>query len=335
MENSRPLNSSSEYWFERELKELDDLVINKAIVKEWPLGRCDVCYDRVFGELDEARFQFVPGNLFRKWSTPYSNTFLIGYGTDREKHLSVGQYPSEYQMRQLIVKSGLYTREQLSSKRFNQHELELSEESFLFARSEIKRCGCTPVGWGHFTYEGEERAPSPELASPEAIQEVIRQEVEDEWTAYRGHLKVRPAKVRRNSTSHVEDRFIETGKTTRTGFRKRSPGARLRRAEKRKRSSTREVFPEPHPVALGTGLFTVNPDAKVKLVFKYSTICTSPRKPLSEAKRRRLLARSRNDLQDRPDRRMSNKSFYFLRKRGVFYHSVHHEQFRGRDPTPR
>lgn len=321
-ESSRPLYSSADYYLEFALKDLDRLVSERRIHTEYALHRwCDVCRDRIIGLLDESRFQFVPGYLYKKWITPFNNEFLIGYGTPRASILTTENYYSAYTMRQLIVKSGLYSNEQLAGYRFSQHELEINEQSFIDCRSVVTRCGCTPTWWGYSEYEGAERAPSPDIASPSEVEERIARLADEEWASYRNH----------KSTTHVEDRFIG-GQRTRTGYRRRSPEARIRRAKKRGQSLKRSGFPEPQNSALGTGLFSINPDVRVELEFKESG-CLTRRNRMSKSRNESLEALCREDKLTKADKRMSAKSFYFLRKKGVFYHSVHSELFRGRRPV--
>jgi hypothetical protein len=310
---------------------LDGLYQTEEILDGTPLaGNCNHCAKPRIGKLDESKLHMVPGYLHKSITDSY-NRVIIGYGTSSQREVKTKQWMfSEYAIRQQIVNSGLYTRSQLrkSNIRFTEHELEVSERQFTFVRCRIDCCWhgarfvaeSDPVLMNLFSEEGLASLGDldfPDFATPQEVAKAEEKIFEEEWGGFRSGKPVR--------LTGVESEFI-SGKPVRTGFRRRSPEARMRRKLKsRDFSKTVEVTPQPHPDALGTGLFTVNPQ-KVVLVFKNTECLSTPRKVRRKLWIKRLNVKTIEKLSRRDFvgvSPQSKKESYFLRKNGRYYHSVH------------
>lgn len=267
-------------------------------------GICDICGTPFYGILDESKLIFVPGYLEKKVTPSFSYRRV---GSDN--HYEVDFEFNKYETRQLIVRSGLFSREQLSGlSLFTQHELEVNDKSFLHVRP--KRCDCC---FG-----------SPEL---DDLELGILAEFSDSVDA----LRLRDA-----------DLDFISGRPVRTGFRRRSAEA-IRRRRKRGtvkdrivsdffESVTREVIPIQVPLSRGTYLGTVNP-VPITLVFK-TNLCllSKPAGPKrTDYRINKVASLNRRNLFSSLSLREVNfkKYSYFLRKRGRFSISTHHHPQKG------
>jgi len=314
----------------RVVKYLDTLSQEKSIVQTIELeGECPDCGCPRHGHLDEARLKIVPGSLTRIFTAKQRFAYL--FGRDFKHRVNTVQRIGVYPMKQAIVKSGLFTEQQLKGCRFNQHELELNAQAFRDVRP--FKCECNldltsrmKVRWlissqGLIPVEtslvigdtGSGSLPAPgDGGFPTAVPSSVRKNDPSREEREKGVLTA------------AEVRFI-AGENIRTGFRKRSEAARIRRADARRSRAVREVIPVAHPVSCGTGLASVNPDACLKLVFKFKGVLRPlvRGKPGNKRDRLRSLLRSRSDLISCTSRYMSKKDGYFLRKTGAYYISVH------------
>jgi len=259
-------------------------------------GVCELCQTPFYGILDESKCIIPPGNacsLLKRVPLEQRKTgeftfFNFGY--------------TAYEARQQIVRSGLYTRDQLKGVYpFNQHELEVNDRSFMNVRP--RRCECD---FG-----------SPNLNDYEA--ELLRQFGEEPDTL-----------------TGVDEDFI-LGRPVRTGFRLRSKEALRRRRNRAHKKApvlaefflpVREVLPTPHP-AVKPGCLTLVLPEPIKLLFR-KVECVLPMrevkkqfKPSCSFVKAEALNR-RVNLQNPPPREAPKKYKYFFRKRAFWRPSVHH-----------
>jgi hypothetical protein len=117
-------------------------------------GVCDKCHSPYYGLFDESKsilplgaglwhalVRGASGGRIVHPSTgrviPAHSSFLDDFRPDIDE----GHYPHQcYSMRQNIVRSGQWTREQLAGGLFTQHELEINDRSFINVRP--RRCDC-------------------------------------------------------------------------------------------------------------------------------------------------------------------------------------------------
>jgi len=118
----------------------------------------------------------------------------------------------------------------------------------------------------------------------------------------------------------VQDRPV------RTGFRRRSPDARLRRRRKAKKKWLKKVerivVPVVHPLARGTPFGVVN-ETPIKLEFSF----LPPGSRQLRASKEHYKGKRARNVDVRPPIRPTpgqKKYFYFLRKRGFVTLSKHH-----------
>lgn len=303
----------------------DDGLVKQVIERRF----CYRCEYPVEGALEESNLEYVPGYLHKKWFEPQKGpSIVVGYGTPKERivHSNVKRMITPYELRQLIVRSGIYSNEQLAGFRFTQHELEVNAKAFLERRC-ILKCACNshdfvygfiPRNWDTSTHNEYE-----EFWTPVDLEAHVRFLVDEEWREYS-----KPTPL-----TGVESDFV-AGNPVRTGYRVRSPEARQKRAQKRKKPSPSDLVvftrPVPDPIAIGTGLYSVNPNLELRLEFLFRP----PKRPGRRTRRKRRIRKtyspeaierlSRKDRLSHPCKGMSKKDRYFLRKNGSFYHSVHH-----------
>jgi len=263
-------------------------------------GICPVCNTPFYGILDESKLIFVPGYLEKKVTPSYAFK-----KEDEHGPLMVDFGFNLYETKQLIVRSGLFSREQLSgTSLFNQHELEVNDRSFLHVRP--KRCDCC---FG-----------SPEL---DDLELGILAEFSDSVDALR---------------LDGPDLDFVSGRPVRTGFRRRSAEA-IRRRRKRGTRKDRTVadfiesvskeiviIPVQMPQSRGTYLGTVNP-VPVTLSFKDSScLLGKPKGPKRPDYRVNKVSKlNKQNLFSKVSLKETNKRkyWYFLRKQGFFRISVH------------
>jgi hypothetical protein len=354
--DSRIPTTWEEHRFLVTVKRLDQIVKDKEIVQSIPTGgNCPYCGCPIHGHLDESKLKWVPGTLEKEFNTPAVNRVVLpdGNGPGQARTVLAAQYVppmadvaptpaynSVYALKQLIVKSGLYTRKQLAPSNFTEHELEVNDYSFLQVRPKSD-CECTlsydsdeveiedvynwsvpgsyDVGVTNITMgkRVDDKPLLPEVATPTEVEAIVEKDHEDEWARYRAH--------REAAFEAADAAFAFAGRTFRRGARRRSPEARQRRAERKRSLRIRKCCPLPSNCALGTGLYSVNPNITLELKFKY----LPPRSKQKKGSKPRFYnarlveERSRSDRLTVPDRRMVKKDWYFLRKDRSFYHSVH------------
>lgn len=188
--------------FKRLIKSLGDLEIDAVRPID---GVCPKCSFQYYGRLDEGRMS-IPIGL--KWKIDPSYTKYLGYFDGEFRR-------PPYAVRQEIVRSGIWNRDQLGHFCFSQHELEVNDRSYCHIRP--RRCDCdygAPTG--------------DELTGFYTPQELSM---------------LREAGVL--PMLEVEEEFVLSN-PVRTGFRRRSRAAilrRRRRALKRRSSGPIEEIP--------------------------------------------------------------------------------------------
>jgi len=130
--------------------ELDRKAKDKEVHQTLRLDHCDVCYDRKTGHFDESKLQFVPGHLMKLLTIPSDLKIIPGDLKVRPDLRAIkGRCVyGGYELRQLIVRSGVYHNDQLSGMRFTEHELSVNAASYKAARSEYVECSCNGLGYG-------------------------------------------------------------------------------------------------------------------------------------------------------------------------------------------
>lgn len=266
------------------LHQLDELEIEQFAQYD---GVCHSCHSPYYGILDESKLTLPLGGVEAFFRRPVRGVAIASSSSGT--HYDVGY--TSYEIRQSIVRSGLFSREQLSSVlRLNQHHLEVAEVSFRDIRP--RRCEC----------DFGESYTEDELLALALMDDPI------------------------TDLMPVEADFI-AGKPVRTGFRRRSPDARLRRRHRAKKAWLEPVrvirtIPIVHPKWVNDNLGVVN-NTVLELVFNFLP-------PKS-----RQLHRSKPDKYKPALARKSpggliapipgeKKYFYFLRKRRFCRLSAHH-----------
>lgn len=269
---------------------------------------CSLCNDFQYGILDESRMTLPLGNFVRVLENRYSAEFDV-----TQRRVTVSR-DSAYALRQEIVKSGLYTRAQLSAGHFTQHELEVAEASFYNLRP--KRCSCafgSPTSKdlaGAFGGEGSPRS------SLDEYERMLIAQFADEDSSAAPDVQV----------EHPLDLDLIQGKRIRTGFRKRSPIARRRR---RLKYRNKKFVPPNYTVG---GLLALR-DKSPKLIRdlpgkKLIPDCVRKVK-IPKPRPGKLMKAVFNEGYHKvypgtlPGQN-EKKYWYFLRKRGRYYLSVHH-----------
>jgi len=122
---------------------LDDLEPIRQVTLE---QECSSCGSSI-GELDESKLILVPkslgGSLVKRFTRYDSlkqttSTFIGADGIFKVPALQGGAtYLGSYEVRNAIVNSGIWSREQLSGQHFSQHELEVNDRSFYHIRPHL------------------------------------------------------------------------------------------------------------------------------------------------------------------------------------------------------
>jgi hypothetical protein len=99
-------------------------------------GTCSMCGEPFYGILDESRLTFPMGNL----RSVRECTYYIPTTGQRVRGLR-----NVYEVRQEVVRSGVFSRTQLRGALFTQHELGVNDRAFLSIRP--RRCGCDFGPW--------------------------------------------------------------------------------------------------------------------------------------------------------------------------------------------
>jgi hypothetical protein len=304
---------------------LDEIAEKGQVHDTWKLDHCDVCYDRVIGHFDQSKLQFVPGHLEKLLQLPQRITIRPGdFGVRPELREIVGSCAyGAYELRQLIVRSGVYHSDQLAGLKFTEHELSVNAASFLAARSTFKECYCSGPGYG-LTNPDRVMEDPPYLVSLgdptmdpdlyQAIQESLRE------TRYDFREKVDSSAL-----TKVEQAFLD-GRNIPTGRRKRSPGRRrdkgrdksaLVRKADQKPPIIVECYPRvPRGFVVEDPYFFPQRGKVVSLKFSQVGVLRKNRKR-RPPKPRVIVGRTL------PPREKS-KYWYFQRTRGKWSYSLHH-----------
>lgn len=226
---------------ERLFKRLETTEIEQFCSYE---GICPQCHTVKYGILDESRMTLpLTGYIDHLLKVKLILRKVDENGIDSTYTFSEGSYiPSLlYEIRQDIVKSGCFSREQLAESHFSEHELEVNDRSFRYLRPE--RCDCD---FGEPEYTEEELS---------LIALCEKDDLRDRLTG-------------------PEANFVG-GRPVRTGFRRRSEAARIRRSRKTFSNTprliklqTRTVVPKVHPSITG-GPLAVIVQAPLELNFQY------------------------------------------------------------------
>jgi len=257
-------------------------------------GCCDICNSPFYGILDESKLILPIGGVADRLVSFHGITVHVNHNGLLLPATKGEGYLSQYEIRQDLVRSGIFTRDQLSkSGIFTEHELEVNDQSFLNIRP--RRCDC------NFGSE-------PELNDEELA--ILAMCEHDEQFGFE---------------TEVDKNFL-SGKPVRTGFRRRSRAKISERRQKRKCSKTTTIF------RIGRNSSGIKPDDFIELKFKFIVPRKRDWK-VSRTKRYiykpGTLSRNRIPLPKKeklPDSyiRKHPKYCYFRRKRGVAYASEHH-----------
>lgn len=164
-------------------------------------GVCTECGTPFYGILDESLVILPIGGISAFFEKRHGRGLATSTG-----HVAMVVSYSVYEMRMEIVRSGLYTREQLSKGLFTQHELEVNDRQFKAIRP--KRCDCD---------FGESYVEDP---------------LTGEFTLVGG-------------MTQVDEEMLVSG-PVRTGFRRRSPSAIKRRRRSKSPDSTKVLVTNAH-----------------------------------------------------------------------------------------
>jgi len=271
------------------IKDFVDSLENKVIeaTASYP-GQCPTCNSPYWGVLDQKKASEYGIPLGPKWKVVHNyRDYIYRRGVHRPpgKEQFITILPSPYEVRMQIVRSGLFTREQLRQGLFNQHELEISERAFRSIRPRV--CDCS---------YGE---PS-----------------DDAMAAFLAEAGLDPSFLEEDHPleTEVETAFL-AGVPVRTGFRRRSPESRVRRAVRRKqRLLEKNLSPKipTKPVDVGA----MAPPGKAKKRRQPRTARQMARKARRPYRKTYVSA-----LPCHSGR--FNKYWYFLRTRGRVYLSIH------------
>lgn len=310
----------------RLLKRLVFELEHVEIQRELDIGRdCPDCGKPLKGFFDEECLRGKPVPLSMKGAGLYPyyfgkkmNRVTIRYG-DGFTQSAQGNL-TDYEIVQSIILTGLYNREQLGLSKLTQHELEVCERRFAEVRPPY--CGCHVVDTWVPTDEDLEFYLQWDLPENEYVE-----------------------KYPVEGLTAVEQSLVD-GKGVRTGFRRRSPDAKRRRRlqwRSKRRASYNSRIVEPKPLE-GFPMQDVNP-AKIELKFnfipfgrnsrQYKRTAKEIRSIRSEVKVQKSVHKTvhyrldrnlvvRPKIDPRPPKPNQAKYWYFRRKRGYYYHSLHH-----------
>jgi hypothetical protein len=261
---------------------------------------CETCGEKHYGILDESKLIFPIGRV--------APNLRLNFNVETFRSTPSGWFPTYsgrtwYDVRQDIVRSGIYSRAQLTSVRectgvFTQHELEVNDQSFKDIRP--RRCGCN---FG---------TPSRDEFSEEELRLIAEFSLDDGAVS---------------QITAVESRFV-TGNPVRTGFRRRSRDAIARRRAKRKGPARAPVTVECNaPSFLG-----FEGPVSVELTFNYipKRDRDGLRRPSYRGVKKPLKLSYRQHIENwgftssPPTERKFRKYSYFFRRRKYWTLSKHH-----------
>jgi hypothetical protein len=305
---------------------LDQIARDGGVHKTLRLDHCDICYDRKTGHFDESKLQVVPGYLMKLMSVPSNFTIKPGDLGVRPglRELKGRCTYGGYELRQLIVRSGIYHNDQLSGMRFTEHELSVNAASYKAARSEYVECSCNGLGYG--------------LTNPDRVMEdtpyLILAGDPSIPSSFWDPVPVKDAVVGDDNDSSlltkVEKAFLQ-GKDIPTGRRKRSKKS----LEKRKRR--RSLSPEDRRPKLVVECYPHVPKG-FEVEEPYMLPCEGKAISLSfpqigivrkNARRRKPKPRVIRGRTLPPKEK--SKYWYFLRTKGKWNYSLHNPY--GSDPV--
>jgi len=307
------------------LLDLDELEIVKEVDTGLPCGACE----SPLNEIDESLVTLIPKQLggslvdfFTKWSSLKTRDTFIGADGPVTVRATVGGFPAIdcYEIRHYLVKSGLFTRTQLSKYGlFSEHELEVNDRQFDHIRPH--QCSCVDLDLIELDDESWNLSQVPNydsewignaddgLSSAEVLAQLIGKKEVDV------------------SDPPIDQEFV-SGIPVRTGFRRRSKAASIRRKNKRRTSGTFNCSTK-------YKLLNVYPSLEVvDLKFLYR-----PRKGRDSVKSESLVKKRKRFGKTKPNHSLGytkvyiplskvdnnrKKYAYFFRKRGEVYLSLHH-----------
>jgi hypothetical protein len=259
------------------LDRLENTVVESTCEYE---GTCSTCNGPYWGVFDEQKAALLHVPLGLKWKlVPNFRDYILGYSWQ------LGHGPqlffasrSPYEIRMLICRSGVFTREQLRGGRFTEHELEVNDRAFRALRP--PKCDCH---YGAFA-----DSAMAEFLAEAGIPSGLFPDQEI-------------------TLSRADADFI-AGKPVRTGYRRRSLAAKIRRAG-------------------------INRCAKAQNATIVATTEPPPERWTRGWRKNRHTPRTLGRKARRPYRRIyplcapsykgHEKYWYFLRTRGSYYVSVH------------
>jgi len=304
---------------------LDQISNDGQVHDTWRLDHCDVCYDRKTGHFDQSKLQFVPGNLRKLLQIPSNIRIIPGdFRVNPSLRQIVGRCTyGSYELRQLIVRSGVYHSDQLAGLRFNPHELEVNQRSFMAARTEYVECSCNGLGYG-LVHPDKVMEDPPYLVSlgDPAMDPDLYQAIQE---SLRDSSSLREETDSSGLTA-VEAAFVKGAKIP-TGFRYRSQAARDRR--KSRRSSPKpplvvECYPRvPREFVVEDPYMIPQSGKALRLEF--------PQIGILRKNARRRAPKPRVIWGRTVPPKEKSKYWYYQRKRGKWNFSLHHP-LKG-DPT--
>jgi len=298
---------------------LDKIANDKEVHQTLRLDHCSICYDRQTGHFDESKLQVVPGHLMKLLSVPSDIKIVPGDLRENPRLRAVkGRCTyGGYELRQLIVRSGIYHSSQLAGLRFTEHELSVNDDSYKAARSEFVECSCNGLGYGIShpdrvmedpSYLASLGDPSFDMSSYDDVPSSFWEDV------------VVSNDNDSSALTKVEQAFLQ-GKDIPTGRRKRSPEARRRRAlKKAKPAKVKKTFVNTYP-RVPKGFIVEDPyllpqsGIPIHLEFPHGALRKGVKR--RQPKPRVIVGRTL------PAKEKS-KYWYFLRTRSKWNYSLHH-----------
>jgi len=297
---------------------LDEIANRKEVHQTLRLDHCDICYDRKTGHFDESKLQVVPGYLMKLLSLPQNIKILPDLKINPHLRAVKGRCPyGGYELRQLIVRSGIYHSDQLSGLRFTEHELSVNNASYIAARSEYVECSCNGLGYGisHPDRVMEDPSYIASLGDPSFDMSEFGDVPSSFWEDV-----VVSNDNDSSALTKVEEAFLQ-GKDIPTGRRKRSPEARRRRAlKKAKPTKKKMVFVNTYP-RVPKGFIVEDPyllpQSGVPIHLEF------PAGALRKGVKRRY-PKPRVIVGRTLPAKEKSKYWYFLRTRSKWNYSLHH-----------
>jgi len=319
LEAGLPVSRNSIEFISFVADKLDSIAEAKEVKTSYLLDHCDICYDRKTGLFDEAKLQFVPGNLRKLLQIPSNIRIIPGdFRVNPKLREIVGRCSyGAYELRQLIVRSGVYHNDQLAGLRFTEHELSVNAASFLAARSEYVECSCNGHGYGLMSRDRmmEDTPYIVSLGDPNMDPDL--------YQAIQESLKDSPSfreETDNSALTKVEEAFIK-GKHIPTGRRVRSKAKILERKAANPRSPSPHLIVECYPrvprdfIVEDPYLF---PQQGKTVTLKFPQI-----KILRKNARRRP-PKPRVIVGRHLPPKAASKYWYFLRTRNKWNYSLHH-----------